>query len=350
MGCDLPLIERRHDMSINVLETNLFSAGVVEELNKFGFNPYHIRSIVAFMDEYEPGKTVKKYRVIVDTPDGFVVEFKEGKPVHVPCDNVSVITWQHWGLKGEWVATIEHKKFSINNTLCAIDQKAYRSQVIDRAKARIKFYNSLSKEHQTPEETKKFNAAQDWLRRATSSEWTPCEFCKSKSNCDKKARVGTWYPDVNLGEGKSAFDTWKLASSVAGIVAKLMDPEYPKAAPIDKSAGFHKCGSCIFANKTVTDAQVIDPVMGIEYYNPESVTVVRSQSTGDLTNDGEQSLWSCLLHNKEVWPNDKACLNDYCRRGSYAPQGAYETVKATHFIRVENGHIIAPYAYVAYAW
>lgn len=336
-------------MSINVLDTNLFSNGLVEELQKLEFMPFHIRSVIAFMDEYAPGKKVKKYRAIVDTPDGFTVEFREGKKVEIPCDSVSVIAWQHWGLGGEWVATIEHKKFSVSNALCATDQKEYRSQIIDRAKARIKYYNSLAKENITPEDTKKYNAAQDWLRRAISPEWTPCEFCK-KANCGNKTKVGTWYPDVNLGEGKSSFDTWKLASSVAGVVAKLMDVNYPKIVAIDKTAGYHKCSTCVFADKAVTDDQLIDPVMGLENYDPESVTVVRSQSTGDLTSDGVQLLWRCKLQDKEVHPNDKACINDYCRRGSYAPQGSYETVKATHFIRVENGHIVTPYAYLAYAW
>ena len=120
-------------------------------------------------------------------------------------------------------------------------------------------------------------------------------------------------------DGASYKDMTELASSVASVVARVVDPRYPRNIKGSIYAGWNKCSSCKFSQyiNEGTDPEGIDPVTGVA--TMEKGTEYRRQPglcDEDIRNSrdprAKRPSHFCVLHNKDVFDYD-AC-NDYIYR------------------------------------
>jgi hypothetical protein len=184
----------------------------------------------------------------------------------------------------------------------------------------------------------------------------PCNGCGNSDGCKNKWKSFICWPRVTLFDGASYKDMAELASSVASVVARVVDPRYPSNIKGSIYAGWNKCSSCKFSQyiHEGTDPEGIDPVTGV--VTMEKGAEYRRQPglcDDDIRNSrdprAKRPNHFCVLHNKDVFDYD-ACT-DYIYRTSPMLFASYSTdpaVRADNIVEEEFGRIIGTKAYAQF--
>lgn len=184
----------------------------------------------------------------------------------------------------------------------------------------------------------------------------PCNGCGNSDGCKNKWKSFICWPRVTLFDGASYKDMAELASSVASVTARVVDPRYPSNIKGSIYAGWNKCSSCKFSQyiHEGTDPEGIDPVTGV--VTMEKGAEYRRQPglcDDDIRNSrdprAKRPNHFCVLHNKDVFDYD-ACT-DYIYRTSPMLFASYSTdpaVRADNIVEEEFGRIIGTKAYAQF--
>lgn len=184
----------------------------------------------------------------------------------------------------------------------------------------------------------------------------PCNGCGNSDGCKNKWKSFICWPRVTLFDGASYKDMVELASSVASVTARIVDPRYPRNIKGSIYAGWNKCSNCKFSQyiNEGTDPEGIDPVTGV--VTMEKGTEYRRQPglcDKDIRNSrdprAKRPSHFCVLHNKDVFDYD-ACT-DYIYRTSpmlFASYGTDPAVRADNIVEEELGRIIGTKAYAQF--
>lgn len=184
----------------------------------------------------------------------------------------------------------------------------------------------------------------------------PCADCPNSDGCKNKWKSFICWPRVTLFDGASYKDMVELASSVASVTARIVDPRYPRNIKGSIYAGWNKCSNCKFSQyiNEGTDPEGIDPVTGV--VTMEKGTEYRRQPglcDKDVRNSrdprAKRPSHFCVLHNKDVFDYD-ACT-DYIYRTSpmlFASYGTDPVVRADNIVEEELGRIIGTKAYAQF--
>lgn len=184
----------------------------------------------------------------------------------------------------------------------------------------------------------------------------PCADCPNSDGCKNKWKSFICWPRVTLFDGASYKDMVELASSVASVTARIVDPRYPRNIKGSIYAGWNKCSNCKFSQyiNEGTDPEGIDPVTGVA--TMEKGTEYRRQPglcDEDIRNSrdprAKRPSHFCVLHNKDVFDYD-ACT-DYIYKTSpmlFASYGTDPAVRADNIVEEEFGRIIGTKAYAQF--
>jgi hypothetical protein len=184
----------------------------------------------------------------------------------------------------------------------------------------------------------------------------PCADCPNSDGCKNKFKSFICWPRVTLFDGASYKGMVELASSVASVTARIVDPRYPRNIKGSIYAGWNKCSNCKFSQyiNEGTDPEGIDPVTGVA--TMEKGTEYRRQPglcDEDIRNSrdprAKRPSHFCVLHNKDVFDYD-ACT-DYIYRTNpilFASYSQDPAVRADNIVEEEFGRIIGTKAYAQF--
>ncbi len=184
----------------------------------------------------------------------------------------------------------------------------------------------------------------------------PCADCPNSDGCKNSWKSFLCWPKVTLFDGASYREMVELATSVASVVARVVDPRYPKNIKTSAFAAWNKCSNCKFSQyiNEGTDPEGIDPVTGT--ITMEKGTEYRRQPglcDEDIRNSrdprAKRPSHFCVLHNKDVFDYD-ACP-DYIYRTIPLLFSNFESdpvVRADNIVTEDNGRIIGTKAYAQF--
>lgn len=238
----------------------------------------------------------REYVCEVLLPEGVVKRKKEkdtpkdAPPVYDPCHTLKVTAYRYIK-NGAWTW---QARLAVEDCYQIVDAKLgcvssilkERQEEADRLNGYLQALNELSKVIALSKKAiAKINRVEARLKELQGFNFHPCDVCTNSEECDKK-RIYINYPKVRLSESAKTIDTWNLAASVAAVVAKIVDPEYPKSLPQSVWVGIQKCSNCKHCEfiKRDNDPDGIDAVTGTITME-EGTEYERSDSTMDNRHD-----------------------------------------------------------------
>lgn len=140
-----------------------------------------------------------------------------------------------------------------------VDEK---NSIMDNLKAEIAALDLMS--DLTDEESVTHEVLVEQLGELSRPDFWACELCDKVGTCQDIKKSMKAVPNTLLYDGAKPHETIALGSSVASVVAKIVNAEYPRGTKSNKYAGWNKCSTCKFSEyiKTDTDPDGIDAVTG----------------------------------------------------------------------------------------
>lgn len=300
------------------------------------------------------GEYGREYDVVVYIPDGY---FKlPGK--EVPCSRLTIRVSRRFrkGKSPAWIGSLDPDmcwKIVDDRMGCVKKRRMELAVELMRLEFNIQAAESEMKSGQLEDKGDLIDMYR-LKEEMESPDYDVCNGCARFEVCDSRWKVYSYFPKYRLSKDHGSLDTWQLVSSVASVVGKLVDPEYPENIESNDVVGYRRCGDCSHCEFVVrsNDPDNIDPVTGVvQSTSDKEHERLPGLCDEDVRNarDTRASVPSmrCKLSGNLVWNRD-VCHNYVWRGYGGAPKSSF--VYANQYAQVEGSDIVGTMVYIKGAY